>query len=91
MYQLRELLRSFVKSRQLEKELTKARLPKYWEEVVGTGLAARTQIRSFEHGVLRVHVPEAPWRSELLLRREELRLSINQRAGEDFVREIIIR
>lgn len=91
MYQLRELLRGFIKSRQLDGELQKARLPIYWEEVVGKGLAERTQIRSFEHGVLRVHVPEAAWRSELILRREELRLSLNQRAGEDFVREIIIR
>lgn len=91
MHQLRDLLRGFIKSRQLEAELLKARLPVYWEEVVGKGLAARTQIRSFEHGVLRVHVPEASWRSELILRREELRLSLNQRAGEDFVREIIIR
>lgn len=91
MHQLRDLLRGFIKSRQLEGELLKARLPTYWEEVVGKGLAARTQIRSFEHGVLRVHVPEAPWRSELILRREELRLSLNQCAGEDFVREIIIR
>ena len=91
MHQLRDLLRSFIKSRHLEGELLKARLPAYWEEVVGKGLASRTQIRSFEHGVLRVHVAEAPWRSELMLRREELRLSLNQRAGEDFVREIIIR
>ncbi|MFN4985116.1 MAG: DUF721 domain-containing protein [Ignavibacteria bacterium] len=91
MHQLRDLLRGFIKSRQLEGELLKARLPVYWEEVVGKGLAGRTQIRSFEHGVLRVHVPEAAWRSELILRREELRLSLNQRAGEDFVREIIIR
>jgi predicted nucleic acid-binding Zn ribbon protein len=91
MHQLRDLLRGFIKSRQLEGELLKARLPVYWEEVVGKGLAARTHIRSFEHGVLRVHVPEASWRSELILRREELRLSLNQRAGEDFVREIIIR
>jgi len=91
MHQLRDLLQSFIKSRHLEGELLKARLPAYWEEVVGTGLASRTQIRSFEHGVLRVHVPEAPWRSEFMLRREELRLSLNQRAGQDFVREIIIR
>lgn len=91
MYELRDLLRGFIKSRQLEPELQKARMPQYWEEVVGKGLASRTEIRSFEHGVLRVHVPEAPWRSELMLRREELRLSLNQRAGADLVREIIIR
>lgn len=91
MHELRDLLRGFIKSRHLEAELLKARLPVYWEDVVGKGLAGRTQIRSFEHGVLRIHVPEAPWRSELMLRREELRLSLNQRAGEDFVREIIIR
>lgn len=91
MIQLSDLLKSFIASRHLEGELDKSRIPGYWEEAVGKGLAGRTHIRSFEGGVLRVHVPEAPWRHELSLRREELRRTINHRAGKDLVREIILR
>jgi predicted nucleic acid-binding Zn ribbon protein len=91
MHALRELLQSCVKQHRLEPELEKARLPRYWQDVVGEALAARTVLRSFDQGVLRVHVPEAPWRSELVIRREELRLKINACAGGELVREIIIR
>jgi predicted nucleic acid-binding Zn ribbon protein len=91
MHTLRELLQLFVKQHRLETELEKARLPRYWQDVVGEALAARTVLRSFDQGVLRVHVPEAPWRSELVIRREELRQKINACAGGELVREIIIR
>ncbi|MEN9281499.1 MAG: Dna[CI] antecedent, DciA [Bacteroidota bacterium] len=91
MIQLSDLLKTFIRSRHLDDELDKARIPKYWEEVVGKGLASRTEIRSFEHGVLRVHVPEASWRHELTMRRDELRRSINHTAGKDLIREIVIR
>jgi predicted nucleic acid-binding Zn ribbon protein len=88
---LSDLLRRWVKDHRLEGELAKARLPRFWEEAVGPRVAARTEIRSFEDGVLRVHVPGAAWRSELSLRREELRTKINRLAGGELVREIIIR
>lgn len=91
MIQLSDLLKTFISSRHLDAELDKARIPKYWEDVVGKGLALRTEIRSFEHGVLRVHVPEASWRHELTMRRDELRRSINHLAGKDLIREIVIR
>jgi len=88
---LADLLRGWVARNHLEPELHKTRLPQYWQEVVGERLASRTEIRSFEHGVLRIHVPEAAWRSELSLRREELRNKLNALAGGEMIREIIIR
>lgn len=91
MQALSDLLRGWVKQHHLEGELAKSRLPKYWEAVIGEKLASRTAIKNFENGVLRVHVPEAAWRSELTLRREELRTKINALAGGELVREIIIR
>ncbi|MBU3699090.1 MAG: DUF721 domain-containing protein [Candidatus Kapabacteria bacterium] len=91
MIALSDLLKNFINTRHLDGELDKTRIPKYWQEVVGKGLAERTEIRSFDNGVLRIHVPEAPWRSELNLRRDELRRSINHLAGKDLVNEIIFR
>ncbi len=91
MHALSDLLRSWVKNNRLDAELAKSRIPRFWQEVVGDGLAGRTVIQSFENGTLRVHVPEAAWRSELSLRREDLRTKINALAGGDLIHEIIIR
>ena len=46
MHALAELLTSFVKQHRLEPELEKARLPRYWQDVVGEALASRTVLRS---------------------------------------------
>lgn len=88
---LGELLQGWLKNQRLEGQLHVSRLPKYWESVVGIKVAGRTAISSFENGVLRIHVSEAAWRSELTLRREELRKQINVLAGGEMVREIIFR
>ncbi len=88
---LADLLRGFVRDFKLDTELAKTRIPRYWAQTLGERLASKTEVRSFEDGVLRIHVPEASWRSELNLRKEELRQSINRLAGSDLVRTIIIR
>lgn len=90
-HSLSDLLREWVSRNHLEADLHKTRLPQYWKEVVGETLASRTEIRSFEEGVLRIHVPEAAWRCELSLRRQELRTKLNALAGGEMIREIIIR
>lgn len=88
---LKDLLGDVLKKYRLEPALHKARLPEYWRQTVGDRIAAISEIRSFEGGVLRIHVREAAWRSELMLRRDELRQKLNSLAGGDMVTEIIIR
>ena len=75
----------------LEKAMVKEQMPRHWAELVGARVAGISEVRSFEDGVLRVHVTESAWRSELILRREELRKQLNTTFGDEVVKEIIIR
>lgn len=88
---LKDLLGDVLRKYRLEPALHRARLPEYWRQCVGDRLAAISEIRSVEGGVLRVHVREAAWRSELTLRREEVRRKLNSLAGGEMITEIIIR
>ncbi|MDZ4745527.1 MAG: DUF721 domain-containing protein [bacterium] len=91
MRSLGDLLKDVVQKYRLQDELHKSRMPRYWAEVVGERVAQQTEVRSFENGILRIHVQQAPWRSELMLRREELRSQLNARIGSEMIREIVLR
>lgn len=88
---LSSILKSLVRKYGLEQALHEHRLPEYWAAVVGARIARISEIRSFENGILRVHITEAPWRSEVTLRREEIRLQLNAHIGEPLIREIQVR
>jgi len=88
---LQSVLRDLLKKRGWETALRKEQMPRLWAELVGPRIASISEVRSFENGVLKVHVKEASWRTELTLRREDLRLQLNARIGEDVVNEIIVR
>ena len=88
---LSQLLRGVLKKYGLEKAMIKEQMPKRWAELVGPRVASITEVRSFEDGILKIHVRESAWRSELMLRREELRAQLNSAVGEEAVKEIIIR
>jgi predicted nucleic acid-binding Zn ribbon protein len=88
---LSSVLKGLVKRYGLERALLEQRLPSYWAQAVGDRIAQISQIRGFENGVLRVHVSEAAWRSEVILRRNELRTELNTLIGEPVITEIQVR
>jgi len=88
---LQSLLKGLVKRYGLENEMHRAKMPEYWAAVVGERIAHISEIRSFEYGVLRVHISEAPWRSEVTLRREDIRRQLNAHIGEELIKEIQVR
>ncbi|MCU0330309.1 MAG: DUF721 domain-containing protein [Candidatus Kapabacteria bacterium] len=88
---LSDLVGDVITKYHLQAVLDEERVPDTWREVIGPALAARTQVRGFYAGMLRIHVPDAVWRLELTARREELRVSINARLGREVVREITFR
>jgi predicted nucleic acid-binding Zn ribbon protein len=88
---IQSILRDLLRKRGWESALRKEQMPRYWAELVGARIASISEVRSFENGVLRIHVKDASWRTEIMLRREDLRHQLNERIGEPVVNEIIVR
>lgn len=62
-----------------------------WPEVVGTLIARHTKSLSVKNGVLNVKVDSASLKNELMFLRTELVSRLNQKAGKEIVKEIVIR
>jgi predicted nucleic acid-binding Zn ribbon protein len=88
---LKTLLHQFLRERGLEHKLKELSVPQYWREAVGEQVDKVSTVKYFENGQLFVQVRAAVWRTELLLRREDIRRKINERCGGEVVREIIVR
>ncbi len=88
---LKVLLQKFLRESGLERTVREMSVPQYWRDVVGERIAQVSTVKYFEQGQLFIEVDAAVWRMELLARREEIRTAINERCGEETVREIIIR
>ncbi|MCC6846452.1 MAG: DUF721 domain-containing protein [Bacteroidetes bacterium] len=88
---LKTLLHKFIRETGLERKVHEMSVPSYWREAVGEKIAEISEVKYFENGQMFIEVQAAVWRSELIMRREEIRKAINERCGEEMVREIIIR
>lgn len=91
MIPLKDLLNDVIKRYGLEQAILKEQMPRLWAQLVGPRVARISEVQSFENGVLKVHVRESAWRSELMLRRELLRNQLNTDIGSEIVKEIIVR
>jgi len=85
------LLNNFLREHGLEQKMKELSVPQYWREIVGEQIHKVSVVKYFENGQLFVEVRAAVWRTELLLRREDIRRKINERCGGELVREIIVR
>jgi len=62
-----------------------------WKSIVGQQVAKVSEATRIEHGILYVRVSTAPWRSELTLRRIEIRDRINHALGQKIINDIRFR
>jgi len=85
------VLNDLLKRYRLSDSFTAAKIPDHWSEIVGENVSRLCTIRGTQHGVLTISVSNSVWRSELMLRREELRIKLNARIGSEVIREIVIR
>lgn len=69
----------------------RSHIPDYWNEIVGSMVSAVSKTGKLENGILTVRVSSPVWRTELILRREELCSKLNEKIGVDMIREINIR
>jgi predicted nucleic acid-binding Zn ribbon protein len=88
---LAEALADYLKEMNLERGLTEVRLINSWEEIVGKAIAMRTKRIYIRDQVLFIHLDSSVVRNELLMLRESLREKLNEKAGSQIIKEIVLK
>jgi predicted nucleic acid-binding Zn ribbon protein len=88
---LAEAVKDYLKEMKLEGKLSEVAVINSWEEIVGRAISSRTTKIYIKDNVLFVHLKSSVVRNELLMLREELREKLNQKAGSEVVKEIVLR
>lgn len=86
-----EAVKDYLKEMNLEGKLREINLIGSWEEMVGKAIASRTKKVYIKDGILYVHLSSSVVRSELLMLREALREKLNERAGTEVIKDIVLK
>ena len=88
---LSEVIREFVKGSSIERKLKETDVVQSWEELLGKTVASYTKNVSINNKVLFVEITSSIVKNELFMMREEIRIKLNERAGEEIVKTIIFK
>jgi predicted nucleic acid-binding Zn ribbon protein len=84
-------IKEWLRANGLDQKVQEHSVPGYWQEVVGEAVARHARVEKVENGRIFVSVESAAWRSEVMLRREEILQRLNERLGAEIVKELIVR
>jgi predicted nucleic acid-binding Zn ribbon protein len=84
-------MREYISVMKIDGKLREVALVESWEKTVGRAVASRTTRIYIREGTLYVHLKSSVIKSELLMMKEKLREKLNSEAGEEVVKEIVIR
>ena len=85
------VIKDYLKETQIEGKLKEVQVVNSWEELVGKVIARRTNRIYIKNGKLYLHMNSSIVKNELLMHREGIIERINTNAGEEIVKEIVIR
>jgi predicted nucleic acid-binding Zn ribbon protein len=88
---LAEALKDYIREMNFGDKLTEAGIINSWEETVGKAISSRTTKIYIKDHILYVHLSSSVVRNELLMLREALREKLNQKAGTEVIKEIVLR
>jgi predicted nucleic acid-binding Zn ribbon protein len=86
-----EAVTDYIKEMNLGEKLSEAGVINSWEETVGKAISSRTTKIYIKDHVLYVHLSSSVVRNELFMLREVLREKLNQKAGTEAIKEIVLR
>ncbi|HEX5112999.1 MAG TPA: DUF721 domain-containing protein [Saprospiraceae bacterium] len=87
---LKEWLQVFAQSPQLRDKLYQTRVKKLWEELMGPMIVKYTRRIKLEDRVLVLHIDSAPLKSELTIMKASILSRINEKLGEDYIKDVRI-
>ncbi|OFX52066.1 MAG: hypothetical protein A2066_09090 [Bacteroidetes bacterium GWB2_41_8] len=86
-----DVLRSFTRENNLDRKLIELDLIKSWEAVMGKTVARYTGNLYIQNSTLFVETTSPIVRNELLMMKEEIRVRLNEIAGEELIKSIVFR
>jgi|TARA_B000000477_G_scaffold99048_1_gene86999 predicted nucleic acid-binding Zn ribbon protein len=88
MEKLNTSIQSFLENYGLKKGVKQNSAVLFWEEVVGKKISENTDPQGVEHGTLTVSVSNPAWRQELLFKKKEIIKQLNEKIGENTIKEV---
>lgn len=88
---LAEALKDYIKEMNFQEKLDEINLLNYWSEIAGKAITSRISKIYVKDNILYVKVSSSVVKNELLMLREILRKRLNEKAGREIIKEIIIR
>jgi predicted nucleic acid-binding Zn ribbon protein len=88
---LAEAMKDYIREMNLEDKLLEVNLINSWKEVVGKAISSRTDKVYIKDQVLHVHLNSSVARNELLMLKEALKEKLNERAGKEVIKDIVLR
>jgi predicted nucleic acid-binding Zn ribbon protein len=88
---LAEAIKDYVREMNMEGKLNEIGLINSWEEIVGKAISSRTSKIYIRDHVLYIHLNSSVVRNELLMLRQELMEKLNQKAGTEVIRDIVLK
>lgn len=86
-----EAVNDYIKEMHLDVKLSEVSVLNSWEEIVGKAISSRTTKIFIKDHVLHVHLNSSVVRNELLMLREALKEKLNQKAGSEVIKDIVLR
>lgn len=84
-------MKDYIREMKLEDKLMEVNLVNSWEEMVGKAIASRTSKVYIKDQILHIRLNSSVARNELMMLREALREKLNEKAGKELIREIVLR
>lgn len=88
---IREALNEYRSEMNIDTRLKEVGLINSWEEIAGKAIAKRTSRVYLKEGKLIIYLTSPVVRNELIMAKESLRERLNEQAGEELVKEVILR
>ena len=88
---LAEALKDYVREMKLDVKLSEVGVINSWEEVVGKAISSRTSKIYIKDHILFVHLNSSVVRNELLMLKQALKEKLNEKAGSEVIKDIVLR
>jgi predicted nucleic acid-binding Zn ribbon protein len=88
---LADAIKDYITEMNLGQKLGETAVINSWEEIVGRAISSRTSKIYIKDHVLYIHLSSSVVRNELMMLRESLRDKLNEKAGTEVIRDIVLR